>query len=133
MALAHAWTHATVGRRAPVEQAKLWALREVLRKQGEEDTQYQWMPTKVKLVGGGHPEREAVRQFFQRVDKDGNWHPGKRGEVGAPVQLSGQKRHAIAKSMMAKKKARTAPLPKPTTWLALPGLACPLLRGSMHA
>ena len=77
MALAHAWTHEAVGRLAPVEQAKLWALREVLRKQGEEDTQYQWMSTKVKLVGGVHPEREAVRQFFQRVNKDANWHPGK--------------------------------------------------------
>ena len=60
MALAHAWTHEAVGRLAPVEQAKLWALREVLRKQGEEDTQYQWMSTKVKLVGGV-PRRAGLK------------------------------------------------------------------------
>ena len=50
---------------APIEQAKLWALRTILRKQGEDDDKYAWMATQVRVVGGGHPGREAVRQFFQ--------------------------------------------------------------------
>ena len=37
MALAHAWRSAPEGTMAPIKQAKLWALREVLRKQGEDD------------------------------------------------------------------------------------------------
>ena len=67
------------------------------------------MASKVKVVGGGHPQGEAVRQFFLRVDKDPQWHPGKRGEVGRPKELTGHKRHIIAKSMMAKKKAKIEP------------------------
>ena len=37
MALQAKWTQAPEGRLPPKEQAKLWALREVLRKQGEDD------------------------------------------------------------------------------------------------
>ena len=82
MALAGAWLTGKRGSMAPIEQAKLWALRVVLRKQGEEEDQFAWMSTQVKVVGGGHPTREAVRQFLQRVDQDEAWHPGKRGDVG---------------------------------------------------
>ena len=39
MALAKAWLAAAEVRMPPIEQAKLWALREVLRKQGEQDNQ----------------------------------------------------------------------------------------------
>ena len=48
----------------------------------------------------------AVRYFFQRETEDPDWHPGKTGDLGPPTQLTGQMRHAIAKSMMAKKKAK---------------------------
>ena len=51
------------------EQCKLWALREVLRMQGEDDTRYGWMSTKVLLGNGKNPGRNAVRTFFRRVDK----------------------------------------------------------------
>ena len=84
MALAHAWLHGKRGSMAPIEQAKLWALRVVLRKQGEDEEQFAWMASQVQLVGGGHPGRNAVRMFFERVDADEAWHPGKRGDVGRP-------------------------------------------------
>ena len=42
MALHTAWTQAPLGKLPPKEQAKLWALREVLRKQGEDPAQYSY-------------------------------------------------------------------------------------------
>ena len=65
MALARAWRTGKRGSMAPIEQAKLWALRTIVRKQGEDDDKYAWMVTQVRVVGGGHPGREAVRLFFQ--------------------------------------------------------------------
>ena len=109
MALAGAWLAGKRGSMAPIEQAKLWALRVVLRKQGEEEDQFAWMSTQVKVVGGGHPTREAVRRFFQRVDQDEAWHPGKRGDVGRPQALTPHKRRVIAESAMALKKRRMEP------------------------
>ena len=60
---------------APCEQAKLWGLRQALRKLGEADNQYEWMSQQVRVsssagaVGGDHPGRAAVLRFFSRVDK----------------------------------------------------------------
>ena len=77
MALRNAWTTAPHGRLTPKEQCKLWALREVLRKQGEAEDQYEWMASQVTVVGGGCPGRQSVREFFQRVDAAGvEWFPG---------------------------------------------------------
>ena len=61
MALHRAWFSGKKGSMAGVEQAKLWALREVLSSQGQSTTQWQWMSEQVSVVGGGHPTREAVR------------------------------------------------------------------------
>ena len=55
---------------SPKEQCKLWALRQVLRKQKEDEKQYAWMASQVTLADGEHPGRDAVRQFFERVDTD---------------------------------------------------------------
>ena len=68
MALSWKWTHAPQGHLPPKEQAKLWALREVLTKQGEDAEQYHWMASRVHVVGGGAPSRGAVRRFFERVE-----------------------------------------------------------------
>ena len=78
MASLNAWLVASTGRLPPVEQAKLWALREVLRKRGDDVLQYVWMAGQVKLAGGGHPTRQAVKKFFDRVDTDKEWYPGER-------------------------------------------------------
>ena len=47
------WLHARVGQMPPSEQAKLWALRQVLEKQGEATDCYEWMSTQVHVVGEG--------------------------------------------------------------------------------
>ena len=107
MALHRAWFSGKRGSMAGVEQAKLWALREVLSKQGESTTQWQWMAEHVTVVGGGHPTREAVRKFFMRVDSTPEWHPGfRKKSSGRPRELTHQKRRRIAESMMALKKKR---------------------------
>ena len=66
MALQAAWTEAAEGRLPASEQAKLWALREVLGKLGESTTQYDWMSKQVHVMGkggakGDHPGRAAVK------------------------------------------------------------------------
>ena len=85
---------------APITQAKLWGLREGLRKMGEDTTQYTWMAAQVKVVGGGHPTKQAVDKFFHRVDQDPGWHPGKRGAVGRPKELTDKKRATVARTAM---------------------------------
>ena len=76
MSVCAQWRTGRQGTLAPVEQAKLWALREVLHMLGEDDDQYQWMSGLVQVVGGGNPGRNAVRMFFAKVDADPEWHPG---------------------------------------------------------
>ena len=113
MALREAWTRAAADRLPPKEQAKLWGLREALRKLNAKDTQYAWMASKVRVNGQGnrHPGRQSVREFFERVDKDPEgWYPGSRSEdVGAPTQLTPAKRKAIATSMMCAKQRGEVP------------------------
>ena len=65
MALPNAWLNGPKGRLAPVEQAKLWALRKVSQKSSGDSVQYQWMAMQVSLVGGGHPTRQAVAKFLR--------------------------------------------------------------------
>ena len=111
MALREVWTKAAKGRLTPQEQCKLWALRQVMRKQGEDDNQYEWMALQVTVVGGGHPNRQSVREFFQRVDAAGQeWYPGyTQGQRGRRVEMTPKKRKAIATSMMAAKKRGELP------------------------
>ena len=80
-----------------MEQAKLWALRTVLRKQCEDDDQFQWMADEVHVVGGGHPTRQSVREFFARVDEDAaGWYPGRATKkTGRPVEMTPLKRKSL--------------------------------------
>ena len=110
MSLADQWLRAQNGYLPAIEQAKLWALRAVMRKMGEDVTQYQWMAAQVRLVGGGHPTRQAVHKFFTRVDGDPDWYPGKRHNVGGrPRALTSAKRKRIAHSAMALKRRNMEP------------------------
>ena len=97
MALHKVWTIAAKGRIAPMEQAKLWALRTVLRNQCEDDDQFQWMADEVLVVGGGHPTRQSVREFFARVDEDAaGWYPGRATKkTGRPVEMTPLKRKSL--------------------------------------
>ena len=60
------------------EQAKLWAVREVLKEMGEKADQYQRMSQFVVTADGGHPDRKGVAKLFARIYKDpAGWYPGK--------------------------------------------------------
>lgn len=111
MSLRQLWASAATGRMTPKEQCKLWALREVLRAQGADTTQFEWMSQQVTVVGGGSPGRDAVRRFFQRVDAAGDdWHPGyTAGRRGRRPEMTPRKRRMLAASMMAAKKRGVIP------------------------
>ena len=101
MALREAWLRGKQGSLAPCEQAKLWALREVLRKQDEATDQYQWMSEQVRVVGngrttgGGNPGRAAVKKFFDRVDEVGTaWYPGAQQKVSSGRPVGREERRA---------------------------------------
>ena len=93
------------------EQAKLWAVREVLKEMGEKADQYQRMSQFVVTADGGHPDRRAVAKLFARIDKDpAGWYPGKRSDkVGRPREMSEARMRAISKSMMAAKRRKVEP------------------------
>ena len=94
MALADAWTKAPEGKLPPCEQVKLLGLRWALKKLKQDEHQHTWMSEQVNVVGpngklnGGHPTKQAVSQFFERVDEVGekNWYLGMRSpDVGRPI------------------------------------------------
>ena len=60
---------------------------------------------KVNKLGGGHPSGDAIKQFFDKVDSDGDWFPGKQyGEPrGRKRVLVGAKANAVATSAKAQK------------------------------
>ncbi len=112
MSLKEQWHRASETRLALIEQAKLWGLRWALRNLKQDDKQYEWMASQVVNGGGASPGRDAVRQFFERVDEAGAaWHPGMRSDaVGRPKELTEAKAKAIAKSAMnMKKRGRLEP------------------------
>ena len=81
---------------------------------GEDDTQYQWMATKIHVVGEPpqNPHRQSVHEFFERVDQDfDGWFPGRTfgKAAGRPADMIPRKRKAIATSMMAAKKRGDIP------------------------
>jgi hypothetical protein len=61
---------------------------------------------KLKKQGGGNPSSEAVKQFFEKVDDDADWFPGKADydDMGAPTVMTGQQRAALARCAMTMKK-----------------------------
>ncbi len=106
MSLATAWEAGAEGTLPPREQAKLWGLRCALGILGQDTDQYEQMRSHVELVGGGHPSRQAVRQFFARVDSADHWYPGMRPQqAGRPTVLSVL--HQICKHVAM---SRTVPL-----------------------
>ena len=46
---------------------------------------------KLKKQGGGQPSSEAARRFFERVDADTDWFPGKANydNVGGKTLMTG--------------------------------------------
>ena len=95
----------------PIEQAKLWALREVLKEMGEAADQYLRMSRLVITAGGRNPDRKVVAKFFARVDRDpSSWYPGKKGDkIGRPKDMSKAGMRVISQSMMAAKRRKMEP------------------------
>ena len=111
--LRSAWLGAKEGSLSGKEQAKAWALREIWRDADEADHGMKtYIAGKLKKQGGGAPSSEAVRQFFEKVDADDAWFPGKANhdDVGAPSVMTGQQRAALARCAMTMKKTELSRL-----------------------
>ena len=61
---------------------------------------------KLEKQGGGKPSSEAVRRFFERVDADTDWFPGKANydNVGGKTLMTGQQRAAMTRCAMTMRK-----------------------------
>ena len=104
--LRSAWLDGKDGGLSGREQAKAWALREVWRDAGKGDHGMKtYIAEKLTKQGGGAPSSEAVRKFFEKVDADADWFPGKANydDVGAPSVMTAQQRAALARCAMAMK------------------------------
>ena len=76
--LRDAWLGGRTGYLSPLSEARAWALREVWREDDKADHgMCAFIARKVTKVGGGNPERNAVRKFFEQMDEDPEWFPGK--------------------------------------------------------
>ena len=107
------WKEGRKGALCPLEQMRAWALRVTQRDLlgGEGAVNYAAIADRVTKVGGGHPGRDAIRQFLDRVDADPDWYPGKnyRTRSGPAPVLRGTKRRQVAKSAMDLKKGGGEP------------------------
>ena len=66
------WKGGRLGTLCAMEQAKVWALREVM-KDTEEGVNYETIASKVVKIGpkgekGGHPNRNAIRLLLEKID-----------------------------------------------------------------
>ena len=89
------WKEGRDGALSPLEQKRAWALRTAQRDiGGDKAVNLEKIADRVTKVGGGHPTREAIRQFLERVDADPEWYPGKnyRKRSGPQAVLQGKKR-----------------------------------------
>ena len=102
-ALRKSWMEAADDRLCGREQAKAWALREVRREDGKKPyglnasvASKVWKQRAGKPKGA-HPTKKATSQFFQKIDSDPDWFPGKQSDEprGPKRLLSGPKRTAI--------------------------------------
>ena len=97
------WWRAPEGKLCGREQAKAWALREVWR--AEDKSDYGMLTfiagklnkTSGGMPGGGPPNRASMKEFFDKIDADPDWHPGKASETrrGPKRLLRGAKLAAI--------------------------------------
>ena len=112
--LEEAWTGGSRGHMSAVAEARAWALREVWREQHQGKGDYgllSFVAARVKKVGGGNPSPSAVSQFFEKVDEDEGWFPGKRSEAayGPKPVLHGAKRRRVAQKAMDMKESGVEP------------------------
>ena len=105
--LRSAWLDAKDNSLSGKEQAKAWALREIWRDAGKADHGMKsYIAGKLKKQGASAPTSEAVRKFFEKVDADDDWFPGKANydNMGTPSVMTGPQRSALARCAMTMKK-----------------------------
>ncbi len=105
--LRSAWLDAKDSSLSGNEQAKAWALREIWRDAGKADHGMKsYIAGKLKKQGASAPTSEAVRTFFEKVDADDDWFPGKQNydNMGTPSVMTGPQRSALARCAMPMKK-----------------------------
>jgi hypothetical protein len=110
--LRSAWLVGKTGCLSGREQAKAWALREVWRDSGKAAYGMNtYIVAKLKKQGGGSPGPQGLGRFFEKVDADDDWFPGKGNydDVGAPSVMTGQQRAALARCAMIMKKGGVEP------------------------
>ena len=71
------WLTAPEGRLYPWQQALAVGLRAASEEVHGGKGSLPWIAKRVTKVGGGHPDRSALHQFFALVDADPDWFPGK--------------------------------------------------------
>ena len=97
--LQKAWLGGKDGSFGALAEARAWALREVWHEDGKpEYGMLVFISARVTKVGGGNPSPAAMSLFFNRVDEDVHWFPGKHNQEkrGPKPILYGAKRQAVA-------------------------------------
>ena len=74
-----AWLGGRTGYLSAWSEAKLWAVREVWRSEKESDHGLQTFAAGLVKKHGtnAHPTQRAVGLFYEKVDADSDWFPGK--------------------------------------------------------
>ena len=110
--LQKAWLSGRTGSMCALQQARAWALREVWRDDDKSEYgMYEYIAGKVEKVGGGHPGGDAIMKFFQRVDEDPRWFPGKSAQQrrGPASAITPTNQAVVARSAMAMKERGQEP------------------------
>ena len=93
------WLEAPEGKLCGREQAKAWALREVWQEEGKAKYGvFSFIANKLQKTQDGDPTGDAptvnsVKDFFEKIDADPNWYPGKHSgaKMGPKRVLRGVK------------------------------------------
>ena len=111
--LRKAWLEGRTGTLSAWSEAKLWAVREIWRSEEKSEHGLQTYAASVvtKVGTRAHPTQRAVGLFYEKVDADPEWFPGKRSieDNGRPRALTGQQAAAIARSAQAMKERGVEP------------------------
>lgn len=96
------WHTAKAGGLSPWQQAVALGMREA-SKELHQQPKLWWIAERVKKADGTHPTPSGLCQFFQRVDGDPDWFPGKISDTkrGRPPLLTPAKKRCLATSAMA--------------------------------
>ena len=101
------WLEGKNGAMSPKDQAKAWALREAWKALGKPNYgMLTFICQRIQKVGGGNPGKDALGKFFNKVDEDADWFPGKTwfdSEAGRPTILTNTNRSVAARSLMSMK------------------------------